>query len=109
MNAAVAQRLDPEFFLLVATRIYDVDTGGTMRTIVKKWGNSAAVRIPASVMEAADLRVEDLVDVSEEEGKIIVKRVQSKHYDLDDLIGRISKQNLHEPVDFGPAQGKEIW
>ena len=60
-------------------------------------------------MEAADLRVEDLVDVSEEEGKIIVKRIQSKQYDLDDLVCRISKQNLHEPVDFGPAQGKEIW
>jgi antitoxin MazE len=80
-----------------------------MRTIVKKWGNSAAVRIPASVMEAADFRLEDLVDVSEEKGRIIVKRVQSKRHDLNDLIGRITKQNLHEPVDFGPSQGKEIW
>jgi antitoxin MazE len=80
-----------------------------MRTIVKKWGNSAAVRIPVSVMEAADIRVEDLVDVSEEEGKIIVKRVQSKRYDLDDLVDRITSQNLHEPVDFGAGQGKEIW
>jgi antitoxin MazE len=80
-----------------------------MRTIVKKWGNSAAVRIPASVMEAADLRVEDLVEVSEEEGKIVVKRVHSKDYDLDDLIGRITTENLHEAIDFGPSQGKEIW
>ena len=80
-----------------------------MRTIVKKWGNSAAVRIPASVMQAADLRVEDLVDVSEEEGKIVVKRVESKQYDLDVLIGQITKQNLHEAIDFGPSQGKEIW
>jgi antitoxin MazE len=79
-----------------------------MRTIVKKWGNSAAVRIPASVMEAADLRVEDLVEVSEEEGKIVVKRVHSKDYDLDDLIDRITTENLHEAIDFGPSQGKEI-
>lgn len=80
-----------------------------MRTIVKKWGNSAAVRIPASVMKAADLHVEDLVEVSEEEGKIVVKRVHSKDYDLDDLIGRITTENLHEAIDFGPSQGKEIW
>jgi antitoxin MazE len=80
-----------------------------MRTIVKKWGNSAAVRIPASVMEAAELRVEDLVEVSEEEGKIVVKRVHSKDYDLDDLIDRITTENLHEAIDFGPSQGKEIW
>jgi antitoxin MazE len=80
-----------------------------MRTIVKKWGNSAAVRIPASVMEAADLRVEDLVEVSEEEGKIVVKRVHPKDYDPDDLIGRITTENLHEAIDFGSSQGKEIW
>jgi antitoxin MazE len=80
-----------------------------MKTTVKKWGNSAAVRIPSAVMEAADMRVEDVVDVSEEEGRIIVKRVQSKNYDLDDLVKGISRQNLHEPVDFGSVQGKEIW
>jgi antitoxin MazE len=80
-----------------------------MKTTVKKWGNSAAVRIPSAIMEAADMRVEDVVDVSQEEGRIIVKRVQSKNYDLDDLIKGITRQNLHGPVDFGPAQGKEIW
>jgi antitoxin MazE len=80
-----------------------------MKTTVKKWGNSAAVRIPSAIMEAADIRLEDLVDVSEEEGKIIVKRVQSKNYDLDDLVNRITVQNLHEPVDLGSSQGKEIW
>jgi len=80
-----------------------------MKTTVKKWGNSAAVRIPATVMDAADIQVEDVVDVSEEEGRIIVKRVQSKNYDLDDLVNGITSQNLHEPIDFGPPQGKEAW
>lgn len=80
-----------------------------MKTTVKKWGNSSAVRIPAAVMEAADMRVEDVVDVSEEEGVIIVKRAQSKNYNLDDLVKGITGQNLHGPVDFGSAQGKEIW
>ena len=80
-----------------------------MKTTVKKWGNSAAVRIPSAIMKAAGIRLEDLVDVSEEEGKIIVKRVQSKNYDLDDLVNGITVQNLHEPVDFGSSQGKEIW
>ncbi|PYU68335.1 MAG: PbsX family transcriptional regulator, partial [Acidobacteria bacterium] len=26
-----------------------------MKTVVKKWGNSASVRIPAAIMEAAHL------------------------------------------------------
>ena len=80
-----------------------------MKTTIKKWGNSAAVRIPASVMEAADIRLEDVVDISEKEGEIVVKRVKSTGIDLDDLVDGITSQNLHESIDFGPAQGKESW
>ena len=36
-----------------------------MKSTVKKWGNSAAVRIPASVMQASRLDLEDVVDVRE--------------------------------------------
>ena len=39
-----------------------------MRATVKKWGNSAAVRIPASVMRAARLNLGEEVDVREEAG-----------------------------------------
>jgi antitoxin MazE len=79
-----------------------------MRTSVKRWGNSAAVRIPASVMEAADIHLEDVVDISEKEGEIILKPVRSKGFDLDDLVDGINPGNLHEPIDFGPPQGKEL-
>ena len=37
-----------------------------MHGVVKKWGNSAAVRIPASVLEAAQVRLDQRVDVREE-------------------------------------------
>ena len=80
-----------------------------MKTTIKKWGNSAAVRIPASVMEAADIRLEDVVDISEKEGEIVVKRVRSKGFDLDDLVDGITSRNLHVPIDFGPPQGQEGW
>jgi len=39
-----------------------------MRTVVKKWGNSASVRIPAAIMEAAHLDLDDAVDVREDLG-----------------------------------------
>ena len=80
-----------------------------MRTTVKKWGNSAAVRIPATVLQAADIQVEDVVEISEKGGKIILKPVRSEGYDLRDLLNRISPENLHEPADFGSPQGKESW
>ena len=76
---------------------------------MKKWGNSAAVRIPATVMEAANIRLEDVVEISGKEGQIILKRVRSQGYDIDNLINRITSDNLHKPSDFGPPQGKESW
>jgi len=33
-----------------------------MKAVVKKWGNSASVRIPAAVLQAAKLRLDDSVD-----------------------------------------------
>jgi antitoxin MazE len=34
-----------------------------MRSIVKKWGNSAAVRVPAGIMETARFSLDMPVDV----------------------------------------------
>jgi len=48
-----------------------------MRVFVKKWGNSAAVRIPAGVMQAARLGLEDEVDVREQDGQIVIEPIRS--------------------------------
>ncbi len=81
----------------------------TVRATVKKWGNSAAVRIPASVMRAARLDPGEVVDVREEAGRIIIKPVRQKTYDLRRLLDRITSKNQHERFDTGPVAGKEAW
>jgi antitoxin MazE len=80
-----------------------------VRVTVKKWGNSAAVRIPASVMQATRLRLDEAVDVREEEGRIVIEPVRRKTYDLDKLLKGITPKNQHDAVDFGAAVGKEAW
>jgi antitoxin MazE len=80
-----------------------------MRATVKKWGNSAAVRIPASILEAIHLHLDDVVDVREEDGRIVIEAVRPRTYKLEDLIKGITAENLHDAVDFGPPQGKEVW
>lgn len=80
-----------------------------MKSTVKKWGNSAAVRIPASVMDAMHLHLDEAVDVREEKGRIVIEPVRQKTYVLDDLLKRITSKNLHEAVDFGSSEGKEVW
>lgn len=78
-----------------------------MRVNVKKWGNSTAVRIPSAVMDAADFRIDDTVDVRAEGGKVVIELVRETDYDLDQLLDRITPENLHKSIDFGGPVGKE--
>ena len=79
-----------------------------MRVFVKKWGNSASVRIPAGIMEAAHLDLDAPVDVREEGGRIVIEPIRSNEYDLARLLAGITPENLHTEVDFGVSVGKEL-
>ena len=80
-----------------------------MQGVVKKWGNSAAVRIPASVLEAAQVRLDQPVDVREEGGRIVIEPLRPRRYDIDALVSGITDENRHDPVELGPAIGREAW
>jgi len=80
-----------------------------MRAKVKKWGNSAAVRIPASVMQATRIELDAIVDVREHAGRIVIEPVRQKTYDLRKLLKGITSKNQHEAIDSGRVVGKEVW
>jgi len=80
-----------------------------MRVTVKKWGNSASVRIPSVLMEATGLYVDAAVDMRAEDGRIVIEPMLEADYDLDALIAGITPANLHGEVDAGPALGKEVF
>ncbi len=80
-----------------------------MRVLVKKWGNSASVRIPASVMTAASLSIDQAVEVREEGGRIVIEPVRAPVYDLDKLLDAMKPETFPEDVDFGPPLGGEAW
>jgi antitoxin MazE len=82
---------------------------GGMRVVVKKWGNSASVCIPASIMAAANLELAQEVDIREQGGAIIVTPVRPPKYDLDDLVAGITDENRHDVVSFGKPAGDEEW
>jgi antitoxin MazE len=71
--------------------------------------NSASVRIPSSVLSAARLSLDDVIDIRAEYGRIIIESVLSQPWDLDALIGAITDENLPEPADFDPPLGEEVW
>lgn len=78
---------------------------------IKKWGNSSAVRIPAQVLAAAGLSIEDAVTMREEGGKIVIEPIKKRKYDLKTLVDAITDENIHDPADFdlGPPVGNEFW
>ncbi|MBB2158412.1 AbrB/MazE/SpoVT family DNA-binding domain-containing protein [Gluconacetobacter diazotrophicus] len=78
-----------------------------MRAVVKKWGNSASIRIPAAVMAAAGLKLDQPVNVREESGRVVIEPVSQIEYDLTDLLSGITSDNIHEEVDFGAPVGQE--
>lgn len=80
-----------------------------MKLAVRKWGNSASVRLPASLMAAARLSLDQMVDVREEGGRIIIEPIRDASIDLADLIARITDDNQHAEITFGAPAGNEVW
>ena len=80
-----------------------------MQTKIKKWGNSLALRIPKSFALNANLRQNELVDISIDKEKIIITPIGEKEYSLDELLEDVSEDNLHGEFDTGVPVGKESW
>ena len=77
-----------------------------MRSRIEKWGNSAAVRIPTAVLEAAHLHLNQPVDMRVEGGRIVIAPPDLPRYDLDALVAGITDENRPEPVS-GPIPGPQ--
>ena len=81
-----------------------------MRTHVKKWGNSASVRIPSAVLAAATLRIDQEVEVREEAGRIVIEPIVAKPaFELAALLDAMTSETFHDEVEFGAPVGREIW
>jgi antitoxin MazE len=80
-----------------------------MRATVKKWGNSAAVRMPAAVMEEAKLEIDQSVEVRVEDGRVVIEPIAAPEFALDALLASVTRDNLHEEEDFGPPVGREAF
>jgi antitoxin MazE len=79
-----------------------------MQTI-SKWGNSLAVRIPASDAESIGLSDGSAVEIKIKAGSLIVSPARKRRYDLKELVDRITRDNRHELGDWGLPVGKEVW
>lgn len=80
-----------------------------MKTRVKKWGNSLALRIPGAMAREAGFAEEGDVEISVSGGKLVVAPALRKKYDLRELLGKVKKSNLHKETGTGKPKGREEW
>ena len=79
-----------------------------MKGKIQKWGNSLAIRIPKPFASEIKLNTNSEVEISIKNGALLIEP-SIKEIDLDELLSRVSKKNLHKLIDFGPPVGREIW
>lgn len=78
-------------------------------SMISKWGNSLAVRIPLALARQASLNEGDSVTLDLDRKGGIVLRPARRKYELSDLVSRITPKNRHRETDWGPPQGEESW
>lgn len=80
-----------------------------MKTRVQKWGNSLALRIPKSFAEEAGLRENGAVNLTLVAGALVVQPVAPQSVSLEELLRGVTKDNIPDEWNTGPATGKEVW
>ena len=78
-------------------------------THIRKWGHSLAIRLPQSILAQLNLRADGEVEISIEEGRLILSPLKKTKYFLDDLLSQVTPENMQAEIDFGSPAGKEIW
>jgi antitoxin MazE len=77
------------------------------RAVVKKWGNSLGIRIPAAMANRQHIAEGCEVDLVEQDNQIVIR--PEPEPTLKDLLAQIKPGDRPELVDWGKSIGKEVW
>ena len=80
-----------------------------MRTRIVKWGNSLGLRIPKSFAEEVRIGVGSAVELTLEDGRLVIRPVPRPEPSLASLLEGITDENLHPEVDTDGPVGGEAW
>ena len=76
---------------------------------IKKWGNSLALRIPKSFAKEINLDSGAEINLTIENGKLIIEPLNQKEYKLNELLSEVNEDNIHSEYSSGAPRGKEVW
>ena len=78
-----------------------------MESVIRKWGNSPALRLPTTILKEAGYQLDQKIDLTVSKGRIIIQPSEKVEYDIDALVSGINPKNAHDEVNFGRPVGKE--
>jgi antitoxin MazE len=67
------------------------------------------LRIPISVAAEVGLKRDTPVEVSTEDGKLVIAPLAKPQLTLKQLLTKVTPENIHHEVETGPAIGNEAW
>ena len=80
-----------------------------MKTEIRRWGNSLALRIPQAFAAETSLLEGSVVDLALHRGRLVITPPRRKKYRLADLLRGIKPGRRHGEQFTGDAVGKEFW
>lgn len=77
-----------------------------MTTKIQKWGNSLGIRIPAKLLESLGIVEGDILEITEYNGSIILKKQE-----ILTIEERIEDYEPFSYTEWDPndIQGRELW
>ena len=77
-------------------------------SIVAKWGNSLAIRIPKNVADKIKLKEGTAISIDVIDNSIVITPEKSK-YTLEELLAGASSEDFDGEYDWGEPVGEEVW
>ncbi len=66
------------------------------------------IPLPEGFMSAPQMQPGETVELTFVNGRLLVVPVEDQEETLDEMLARITPENIHPEVDFGPPVGKEF-
>lgn len=80
-----------------------------MEARIQRWGNSAGIRIPSSILKSLNIKTNDVLNIEQEDDKIIITIPKKKKISLSDKFKEYKGKNLAKEFSWDETVGREIW
>ena len=80
-----------------------------MEIRLQKWGNSTGIRIPKTILKSLNLKNNDLIEIAQEEDRIIISKSNKNKISLKERFKNYHGEDLTQEFSWDDPLGREIW